>query len=315
MDLVLYTGRDSIKIEEEKLERIRGKLFPALDRKTGLVLWIENMESKTSAIYQFKLICNAEAENDKIICKVYKALDKNNESTWKEAISTEEMLELKATIGEIEFEKQMQQNPIMMGKIIKKEWFKYFDPDDYKAKKIKKYLWSDPGGDSDKKTVCEKAVVLIGFDGSKYLVYRVVNGHMNLRTFVHHHYDIYEDEKDIEKMYMEDNFFQNLLFRWFDDAVEDRGYILPIRGKSSRVNKWLRIEQLLPLIERGKILFNKKDPYLARFIEQAVAYEGEGQKHPVDALDAVGSCVLLFGKGRKQSKIKVFKAKKLKSRK
>lgn len=302
----LYTGMDSREIEEKKLERIRGKLFGGL--KNGSVFWIENMESKDSAIYMFSEVCEAEPGNKSLEIHIYRALDENGESTWKEAFSTEDMMDIRDAMGSIEFERQMQQNPIIVGKKIKKEWFKFFNSEDaeIKKRKLKKRLWSDPGGDSAKADVCDKAIALVAFDKGTYFVYRIINGKMNLKTFVDHHYDVYEEEDNIEKMYMEDNFFQNLLFRWFDDAELRKGYALPIKGKSSRVNKWLRIEQILPLLERGKILFNKKDSFLQRFINQAIAYEGEGQKHPVDALDALGSCILLFGKNGKKGKIKLF---------
>lgn len=311
----LYTGRDSVKIEEEKLERITGKLFPALNSDNGLILWIENMESKNSAIYYFKERCENETENENIICKIYKALDEKGESTWKKGAPTEKLLQLRETIGSIEFERQMQQNPIVKGKYFKEEWFEnFFDPKDFP--KMPLFCWSDPGGaDHNKKKACMKSVNCIGLHEGRYYVFRVALDHMDLKTFVGYHYDFYEEfQHQIKDMAMEDNFYQSLLFRWFDEAAEEK-YPLPIKGKSTKTNKWLDIESLVPLLERGKILFNKHDKKnVKKLQEQALQYEGEEKTvAPVDGLDALARGIKQITKSKKKSaKTKLFGGKKWK---
>ena len=101
-------------------------------------------------------------------------------------------------------------------------------------------------------------------------------------------YDRYAIYESYSRYYMESNFLQDLLLDEFTKEGETRGQHLPIRGdKRSKPNKYLRIENLAPLFERGLIRISeliRQSPDCVEFVNQLLGFP-YGHDDAPDALE------------------------------
>ncbi|MEW5763592.1 MAG: hypothetical protein AB1824_01335 [Acidobacteriota bacterium] len=75
---------------------------------------------------------------------------------------------------------------------------------------------------------------------------------------------------------LEANGFQRLLKRDFDAAARARGFALPIKLRTQRENKGVRIERLVPLHDAGDLLFCREVGDTPLLLEQMYEWEPQG---------------------------------------
>ena len=114
-----------------------------------------------------------------------------------------------------------------------------------------------------------------------------------------YHESLPETVRKTIRYFMEASFMQYLILDEFTKEGKLRGYQLPISGdKSPKENKYLRIEAISPLWERGFIFYNealKDDPDTKTANEQLLAFS-KGTSSAVDAPDADEGAISLLQK-------------------
>jgi predicted phage terminase large subunit-like protein len=71
---------------------------------------------------------------------------------------------------------------------------------------------------------------------------------------------------------VEDNLFQRLLLKEFDQMGRELGVFLPVKGVTHRLAKETRVAVLSPLFERGKIRFIRGHSDQEKLIEQLMYF-------------------------------------------
>lgn len=104
-----------------------------------------------------------------------------------------------------------------------------------------------------------KGVVLVGRIATNYYIIRAFVRQATTSAMVQAHYDMHEHCKGYAvRHYMEANFLQDILLDEYDTEGTARGYSLSIRpDREKKPDKYSRIENLQPLFERKKIVFNE----------------------------------------------------------
>ncbi|ANQ49608.1 phage terminase large subunit [Flammeovirga sp. MY04] len=231
---------------------------------------------------------------------IINALDKKGLPSWKENYTSNEISELRETIGERAFQKEYMNNPIEEGVIFQEKYIQFG-----KMLPLKKYAaivcYTDPSFKSSTKNDF-KATMLLGKTKEGY--YHLIKAYADQTTvsnMVQWHYDIDDFVKGATPVmyYMEANFLQDLLLEEFKTFGATVGHQIPVRGdKRKKPDKFARIEALQPLFERGFFLFNEKEKDsqgMRVLIEQLLAFQ-KGSKVHDDAPDALEGGVFLLQK-------------------
>jgi len=79
-------------------------------------------------------------------------------------------------------------------------------------------------------------------------------------------------ERPYHLLGVEDNLFQRLLLKEFDQMGRELGVVLPIRGVTHRLAKETRVAILSPLLERKKIRFIRGHSDQEKLIEQLMYF-------------------------------------------
>jgi len=281
-DLEGHLSIDSERISKKKLDYIRGDAFGALS-KNGRVLWLANLTHSGSAIARFKNECDEHPENQQTRFYLFKAIDDNGNLLWPEGFTKKDLDKIKNAMGTVNFERHYQMNPIVEGDVFKEQWFKFMESLSPDKDFIKIVTYIDPSL-SSKKTADYKAIITIGWDGDNYCIIDCFIRKCSIETMIDYSYDIYWRYKPCI-IAMEDNFWQQILFQDYDRKAKEKGFHLPITGVNNTVPKTMRIESLSPLIERGKILFNRNIGDTKILIEQLLGFPGFPNDDGPDALE------------------------------
>lgn len=272
---------------------VKEALFGCLDVGRGRFIMAGNLIAKTSVLQG---ICEAERVK---VSTVY-ALDKEGQPVWKEKWTKEEAAEAAAFMGYIAWNKEYMHNPVIAGKVFKREWIRY-----KKLPKISQYealvLYIDPSL-KPKTTNDYKACRLWGKIGREYHLITCWVRQDTLGAMVRWCYDLYErlgDNAAKVEWRMEANFIQDTLLDEFTAEGDIRGWQLPISGdKRKKPDKLERITNMTPLWERGFIYYNeaeKDTPDMRTGIDQTLALEKGSSAHD-DAPDADEGALWLLQK-------------------
>ena len=192
-------------------------------------------------------------------------------------------------MGYRSFQKEMMNNPITSGTVFKHTWIKW-----KKILPLRKYsklvLYIDPSFKGTTKNDY-KAAKLWGQYGTELHHIKAFVRQCSITEMVRWLYDLYESLPPgvIVDFYMEANFLQDIILDEFTREGNLRGYQLPILADSrKKPDKFLRIEAISPLWERGFVWYNEaeqNDPDMLAGIEQTLAFE-KGMRTHDDAPDA-----------------------------
>jgi hypothetical protein len=261
------------RIARDKLAYVRGDCYGALPDRGGLIVWVGNNTNKHSALNYFKIVVeDKETETENLIFRTYKAIKDDGTLLWPEGFTHDQMAKLRSTMGYAEFEKHMQQNPIIEGVIFKGSWYKYFEKTNYK-----------PSGKMI--TVCDPS---LGHKKSDFQAigtlekvsavrYRIVHMWLRRGTISNMIRQLYWIDQNLEtQIWLETNFWQILLLDYIPPIAEEMGYLIPIFTYEEKDNKVLDIMKLQPHYERGHIEhYHPKDPDLIEYEEMLGYFDPE----------------------------------------
>lgn len=173
------------------------------------------------------------------------------------------------------------------GLIFKKEWIKWG-----KVPNIKEYdaivKYTDPSFTNNKGSDY-KAHVVLGKKGKQYYIDFAWVRQASIKSMVVADYDIYERFTTFAQYWMEANFLQGMLLDEYDREADERKQAMPIRGdKTKKPHKFVRIENLSPLFERGLFTFNEEERDnidMLMLISQLLGFGGGGHDDAPDALE------------------------------
>lgn len=262
-------------IGKRKLDKILGESLGALDpSKDGRVTWKGNLTHPNFAICQLEdeIIEEIKAEDPKArpedrkhlisgkkILMRFPVEKPDGTSRWPEQFPTEELAELKKTMGTVNYLREMMGKKIIEGKVFQWEWFQRWKrlP---KFKRVYARLYADlaPGEKN-----CYKAF-LGGFrEENKYYVTHLRVRQEKNSAFFLAYYTAFEEllakHGSRFRAYVEGNFDQYRNFcRDFELFCQAKGLSSithKIRKYDNRGKKTERIESLETIVEQGKIIF------------------------------------------------------------
>lgn len=157
-----------------------------------------------------------------------------------------------------DFSAQYLNNPVTPGNaIFKKEWFKYYDPTDYRGVELNKYLLIDPAISLEKEADYT-AMIMLGVDQySNLLVLDIIREKMTPDDIINNIF--YQHERWHPKAVgLEDVAFQRTLKYTLQKEMRERKRFLNIiELKPHTRSKDQRIKGLQPQYANGKVLHNQ----------------------------------------------------------
>jgi len=221
------------------------------------------------------------------------------EPTWKENYTSEELQIRFRRMGFYLAGREYFHRAAVIGKIFKNEWIHwdkipplkqmehivaYFDPS-YKPKTTNDF----------------KAIKVWGKIGLRLFNIDAFVKQCTITEAVKWMFDFYEsipDEVSVD-FYMEEVFLQDMFFEDFENEARVRGYFLPIRGdKRQKPDKFMRIQAIAPLWERGYVTYNmacRTSAHMIMGVEQTLAFE-KGSSINDDGPDADEGAIWILQK-------------------
>ena len=270
-----------------------------------LYAWLIGDLAQTTSFemkYKFVMVGNRYApdmiltrfiENLKPFTTQVNVYDENGLPSWKERFTLEDIEDLKKTWGNIAFQREFMNIPIIEGSIFKKEWMNYrktLPLNDYEI--IITYF--DP---SYSATGDYKAVVSVGYKDREYHIIDIFLRKTEMLTSVKYLFQLkqkYENAGANHQLFMEANFAQGDNFRiWIERTEAETGYFLPIfYDETKKQNKIARIESMTPYFELNALYWNideENNPDFKLAMEQLLTFSAESENE--DFADALESCM------------------------
>jgi len=207
--------------------------------------------------------------------KTHKKADPpNGTPAWKERYTLKMFLDKMSKMGYRASRREYFHEHHEEGFVFKHEWIKWVKPlPDNKYDAI--LIYTDPSFKSGKENDY-KATVTLAKKGKYIDVLKAWVRQTTVKSMVVNHYDLYGRFGNGARYYMEANMLQDLLLDDFDEEADIQGFYMPIRGdKRKKPDKYVRIENLQPLVERGLIRFNekeRKDPDMQTLLQQLLGF-------------------------------------------
>lgn len=281
------------------IEWIYDALINAMDMGRGRFVVIGNLISKNSVVQHF-------SEKKSMYHIQVNVIDENGDVAWKEKYTLAEVNDWIDFLGYRSAQKELFNNPIVVGKVFKKDNIIYGKiPPIHTLDSIVSY--TDPAA-VNTKTSCFKSTVILGFKG-RYIylidVYNENSSMLKMITWIYDKYEVFVNKEINVDWWMESGFAQYLYINDFDHEGERRGYFVPILPDNrQKPNKHARIESLATNFERHEFIFNEDlfdTPHMKAAEEHLLAFE-KGCSTPLDFPDALeggtvkGRVKLIFSK-------------------
>lgn len=306
------------KKKKDKIQQaIRGALDP---RRNSKLLWLGNLTHPNFAICQYRKVITDEMKvdqnkiNEDALCLYGKEkrliqipVERKGRSMWEEQYPTLSLPALKIEYGMIGYLREMMGKALIDGLIFKAEWFiSGTIPPDQTMKEV--WLYCDPAWG---KKGCYRSVIAIGWNGYNYYVLKVWLRQCENSKMYAYLYQVYSELKKRFSARLragfEANFKQDRHLDDFDTWARDNN-LHPVSHFFKKIynneNKNLRIEQLEPVIESGKIIFPEGQD-MPSLIGQFTSYP-QGY---IDGCDAMAGCMERFSgySVKKRCRVRGFK--------
>lgn len=228
---------------------------------------------------------------------IVNALDKKGEPSWKENYTKAEILSLREEMGELLFQTEYMNNPVVEGAVFERKYIRYG-----RMLKIRDYravvCYTDPSFKDTSKNDY-KATMLVGLTTTgEYHVIKAYADQTKVSSMVEWHYDIQAIiGEGVCRYYMEANFIQDSLLDEFKKEGERRGLQIPVLGdRRKKPDKFARIEAMQPMFERGLVLFNEKEKESQGFqvLENQLLGFQRGSRINDDAPDALEGAIWIL---------------------
>jgi phage terminase large subunit-like protein len=209
-------------------------------------------------------------------------------------------------MGPLASQSEYFNNPITEGKVFRKEWMQWKSMSDLKGY-VALIAYLDPSF-SDKKNSDHKSWLLLGLKDSQIHVIKAFCDRASIEEMVEWGYQIekYVKEKnEVCEFFMEDVFYQSLLYKDFAAAAKSKGWPIPVQGdKRDKPDKDRRISACQGYFERGEVYFNldeKTNHHMENLLFQFTSFESGKTTIKKDGPDAFeGGKHLLFEKVQTQ---------------
>lgn len=272
-------------------EWVLSALFGTMEAGRGRFIMVGNRIAKNSILT--KIIERPGVHHTKV-----NILDRNGLPTWCENYQPDEVAEMRAIMGERNFQKEYMNNPTTEGAIFQQKQIHFG-----KMLPLKEYrqlvCYTDPSF-KNSATADYKATMLVGKtpDGHFHLL-KAFADQTSVSTMIGWHYQImdYVAGRVPVMYYMESNFMQDLMLDEFQKVGNAVGNHVPIRGDARKKgDKFARIEAMQPLFERGLVVLNEQEkdsPGMQVLIDQLLMFERGSRAHD-DAPDALESAIWML---------------------
>lgn len=262
---------------------LRSALFGTLDGGRGRFFMVGNLISKNSVLAKW---CDIKSVHVTRV-NVY---DNRGNVSWAAKWTPAEVRAIEDVAGYRAFQKEYMNNPITEGAVFKNDWIRWGKRPAW-SKFSEIVLYIDPSFKSSNKNDF-KAAKLWGKAGTGLWHLRAFVRQSSVAEMVRWCYDLYEWTREqgiAVRWHMEAIMMQDTILDDFRREGELRGYQLPITGdKRKKPDKFLRIEAISPLWERGFVTYDetqRDDPDMLAGIDQTLAFE-KGMRGHDDAPDA-----------------------------
>lgn len=279
---------------------VRSALFGTLDGGRGRFIMVGNLIAKNSVLAKWCDIKSVQVTTVNIY-------DRDGNISWAAKWSPREVRDIESVVGYRAFQKEYMNNPIIEGAVFRNEWIRWGKRPAW-SKFSEFVLYIDPSFKSSRKNDF-KACKLWGKAGTQLWHLRAFVRQCSVAEMVRWCYDLYEwaREQGIGvRWYMEANFMQDTILDEFKREGELRDYQLPITGdKRKKPDKFLRVEAVSPLWERGFVFYDKTqrdDPDMQTGIDQTLAFE-KGMTGHDDGPDADESAIWMLQRDTRQRDI------------
>lgn len=282
---------------------ILGSLYGALAIKGSRFVMVGNR------IHKHSILANIVGDTDEnqpkrkgIFHSKIKAVV-NGKPAWPERFTLDELQRKFDRMGYYLTQREYFHNPVVKGKIFKAEWISwgrvpalrdfdmivaYLDPS-YKPKTTNDY----------------KACRVWGAKGHRRYLLKSFVRQTSITEVVKWMYDYHEATRDkcIVNFFMEEVFLQGMFFDDFEAEAKIRGYYLPVAGdKRKKEDKFMRIQSIAPLYERGVAIYDereRRDPDFQTGLDQVLGFEKGSNVHD-DAPDADEAALFILQKVGRQ---------------
>mgnify|MGYP000200429580 CR=1 FL=1 len=224
-------------------------------------------------------------------------VDKKGKPNWHQRYSMEDVERFKLKYTEADFESEFMNNPIVVGKIFKREWFKFQAVPKSKPDGILGFWDLSYKQDGD-----YKAFALVGlFKNQLYLLdcFCQQTSVQDAFRWYYQRMEAYEKKGWIGLQYYDATAAQEAVFSPIIQGVaQEMGSVTyPLPDRTANIDKHLRIEATLTTVfQHGKICVNKKlenNPHLDKGLTQLMNFE-KGTKAHDDFPDALECAVRLI---------------------
>lgn len=190
------------------------------------------------------------------------------QALWPEKFTREELLERLQEKGPYEFYSQYCNEPTSAEDAdFKKEWFNYYDPEEYRGAKMHTVMCVDPAI-SEKKSADYTAIGVFAADQwQNHFVKDLFRGHWKVDKIIDAIFYVYNLHHP-QAIVLETIAYQKALSYILQLEMQKRGVFLPIIEKQYHDRtKEERIRALQPLYAAGKV-YHQKDLSLTRYFEE-----------------------------------------------
>jgi hypothetical protein len=272
-----------------------GALFGTFDIKGSHLFMMLNNIIAPDSLMRRALYGHPEGRDYKFdYYEIVNIYDKNGRPSWHQRYTKADCEKMIRTMGTRLAQKEYFNNPITEGKVFKSEWMQYGKiPPLHLFRHLIAYL--DPSF-SNKSTADHKALILLGFYMTKLYIIKAYCAVASVNEMVEWHYDLHawlKSRNAVCEFWMEEVFWQSLLYRDFNEAAKNPEHKFPIgvRGdQRKKPDKGSRISAMSGLFERGNVIFNEEEKdnhHMKELVEQFTLFEMRENKVGKDGPDAV----------------------------
>ncbi|MBO7462502.1 MAG: hypothetical protein J6T96_07885 [Bacteroidales bacterium] len=244
-----------------------------------------------------KSVLSEIAEKPHFYHTVVNALTRKGEPSWPENYTSAEIQALREEMGELLFQKEYMNNPVVEGAVFEKKYIRYgkmLPIRDYRAI----VCYTDPSFKDTSKNDYKATMLVALTKTGEYHVLKAFADQTKVSSMVEWHYIIRDFIGDGAcRYYMEANFIQDSLLDEFRKEGDRRGLQIPILGdRRKKPDKFARIEAMQPLFERGLVILNEKDKDSQGFqvLENQLLGFQRGSRINDDAPDALEGAIWLL---------------------
>lgn len=302
------------EIAEKKLRFVLEEAYGAFGPKGGVLVWLGNLTSKESALSRFVDRCKHETDNPYMRTRIVKA-EEDGKSTWPEAYPIEKLRGIEQVMTRTGYQRHYLMQPTPDGKVFKDVWLRFWNvwsiripaldpvervetrsgsvvsktgigmvamPTREELMCAQKVTYCDPSlgaGESND----YKAVFTVAFWGGWYWILDVWVRKATILEMLDYMYQL-DSRYPRTRMYMEQNFWQRLIWEYLPQIAVQKKYMLPVCGIENRLKKEERILKMQPLFEWGHIWHTVEGRDWETFKEQLCGFPGAAYDDAPDAL-------------------------------